>query len=104
MQIQGVNGAAQGGNMGMEQVSDAYSRKLQKQIADAQKKLQEVSTDDELSSEEKMKKRQELLRKINELNIQLQQHQRELRRKKENEEKGEKENDTKTQKENDIKA
>lgn len=44
-----------GGNMQM----DSISRNLKNQIANAQKKLQELSSNQELSLEEKMKKRQE---------------------------------------------
>ena len=42
-----------GGNMQM----DSISRNLKNQIANAQKKLQELSSNQELSLEEKMKKR-----------------------------------------------
>ena len=45
-----------GGNMQM----DSISRNLKNQIANAQKKLQELSSNQELSLEEKMKKRQEI--------------------------------------------
>ena len=88
MQINGVNGAGmQSGNgmTGIGQGTDAYSRQLQKQISDAQKKLQDISSDENLSPEEKMKKRQEIQQEINELNIQLRQHQIELRREKQEE-------------------
>lgn len=88
MQINGVNGAGmQSGNgmAGIGQGTDAYSRQLQKQISDAQKKLQDISSDENLSPEEKMKKRQEIQQEINELNIQLRQHQIELRREKQEE-------------------
>ena len=88
MQINGVNGAGmQSGNSitGIGQGTDAYSRQLQKQISDAQKKLQDISSDENLSPEEKMKKRQEIQQEINDLNIQLRQHQIELRREKQEE-------------------
>ena len=88
MQINGVNTAGmQNTNsmMGIGQETDAYSRQLQKQISDAQKKLQDVSSDESLSAEEKMKKRQEIQQEINNLNIQLRQHQIELRKEKQNE-------------------
>ena len=88
MQINGVNGAGmQSGNSmtGIGQGTDAYSRQLQKQISYAQKKLQDISSDENLSPEEKMKKRQEIQQEINDLNIQLRQHQIELRREKQEE-------------------
>lgn len=88
MQINGINGTgAQSGMMGIGQETDAYSRQLQKQISEAQKKLQDISTDENLSSEEKMKKRQEIQQEINNLNVQLRQHQIELRQEKQREEK-----------------
>lgn len=60
---------------------DAYGKSLQKQIMDAQKQLQELSGNDEMSAEMKMKKRQELQKQISDLNMQLRQHQMEERRK-----------------------
>lgn len=72
----------QAGQMGMNQATDSYSRNLQKQIADAQKQLQELSSNEEITPEEKMKKRQEIQQRINDLNLQLSQHQMEQRREK----------------------
>lgn len=66
--------------MGMGQQTDALSRSLQKQIEDAKKKLQELASDKNISDEEKMQKRQELQKKITELNQQLKQHQMEQKR------------------------
>ncbi len=67
---------------------DSQSRSIQKQIADKQKELQELSSEEGLTLEEKMKKRQEINQEINELNLQLRQHQmevsRQARQKKEN--------------------
>ena len=45
----------------------------------------DLSSDENLSPEEKMKKRQEIQQEINDLNIQLRQHQIELRREKQEE-------------------
>ena len=56
-----------GGNMQM----DSISRNLKNQIANAQKKLQELSSNQELSLEEKMKKRQEIQQEISSLTQQL---------------------------------
>ena len=60
--------------------SDSVSKNIQNQIANAQKKLQELSSNEELSIEDKMKKRQEIQREINNLNQQLRQHQMEQRK------------------------
>ena len=61
--------------------TDAYSKSLQKQIMETQKQLQELSGNEEMTSEMKMKKRQELQKQISDLNMQLRQHQMEERRK-----------------------
>lgn len=75
-------GAAQAGttlrNGGMQ--SDSYTKNIQRQIADAQQKLQDLSSNEELSLEDKMKKRQEIQQEINNLNQQLRQHQIEQRK------------------------
>ncbi len=83
MKINGANGAnTQLGQMGMNQETDSYSRNIQNQIADAQKQLQELSSNEEMTLEEKMKKRQEIQRQISDLNMQLRQHQAEQRKEK----------------------
>ena len=75
-------GATQAGttlrNGGMQ--SDSYTKNIQRQIADAQQKLQDLSSNEELSLEDKMKKRQEIQQEITNLNQQLRQHQMEQRR------------------------
>lgn len=65
---------------GAGQANDSYSRNIRNQIANAQKQLQELSSNEELSLEEKMKKRQEINQEISSLNNQLRQHQIEQRR------------------------
>ena len=61
MTINGINGVnTQIGQMGMNQATDAYSRSIQNQIAEAQKQLRELSSNEDMTSEEKMKKRQAL--------------------------------------------
>ncbi|MCH5271794.1 MAG: FlxA-like family protein [Lachnospiraceae bacterium] len=81
MTINGINGAnTQMGQMGMNQEADVYSRNIQNQITNAQKQLQELSSNANMTLEEKMKKRQEIQRQISDLNMQLRQHQMELRR------------------------
>ncbi|MCH5249231.1 MAG: FlxA-like family protein [Lachnospiraceae bacterium] len=86
MTINGINGVnAQMGQMGMNQSTDPYVRQIQSQIADAQKQLQELSSNEDMSLEEKMKKRQEIQQQISELNMQLRQYQIEQRREKQQE-------------------
>ncbi|MDE7201843.1 MAG: FlxA-like family protein [Lachnospiraceae bacterium] len=83
MTINGINGAnTQMGQMGMNQATDSYSRNIQNQIANAQKQLQELSSNEDMTLEEKMKKRQEIQQQISDLNVQLRQHQMEQRREK----------------------
>lgn len=86
MVINGVSGTnAQIGPVGMSQANDPVAKDLQRQINEAQKQLQELVANKELSGEDKMKKRQELQQKINELNMQLRQHQIEKRQEKQKE-------------------
>lgn len=83
MTINGINGTnTQIGQMGMNQVVDSYSRNIQNQIANVQKQLQELSANEEMTLEEKMKKRQEIQQQISDLNIQLKQHRMEQRKEK----------------------
>lgn len=70
------------GTWNITQGEDAVSKSIRKQIANAQKALQELSGNKELTAEEKMKKRQELQQQITDLNQQLRQHQMEQRREK----------------------
>ena len=86
MTINGINGANT--QMGMNQATDSYSRNIQNQIANAQKQLQELSSNEDMTLEEKMKKRQEIQQQISDLNVQLRQHQMEQRREKKQQEKG----------------
>ena len=81
MRMNGLNGAnTQVGGMNMVQATDAVSKNIQKQIVNAQKQLQELSANKDMSMEEKMKKRQEIQQKITDLNNQLRQHQIEQRK------------------------
>lgn len=83
MTVNGINGVNMPENqMEMNQAADSYSRNIQNQIANAQKQLQELSSNADMTMEEKMKKRQELQQQISDLNMQLRQHQMELRREK----------------------
>ena len=61
MTINGISGAnTQAAQIGMNQAMDSYSKNIQNQIANAQKQLQELSSNEEMTLEEKMKKRQEI--------------------------------------------
>lgn len=81
MTMNGISGAgAQMGQLGMPQAADAHSRSIQRQIAEAQRQLQELSSDRDMAPEEKRKKRQEIQRRISDLNMQLRQYQLEQRR------------------------
>ena len=81
MRINGLNEAnAQARVKNMMQANDSVSKNIQNQIANAQKQLQELSTNKDMSIEEKMKKRQEIQQQIADLNIQLRQHQMEQRK------------------------
>ena len=79
MEINSINGInTQMRQMGMNQATDSYSRNIQNQIAGAQKQLQELSSNGDMTLEEKMKKRQEIQQQISDLNMQLRQHQMDL--------------------------
>lgn len=81
MIINGISGGnTQAGQLGMNQAADSYSRNLQKQIENAKKQLQELSSNQDMTLEEKMTKRQEIQEQITDLNNQLRQHQMEQRR------------------------
>ena len=81
MKINGINGTnTQAGGINMMQSNDSVSKNLQSQIANAQKQLQEISENKEMSLEEKMKKRQEIQQQIADLNYHLRQHQIEQRK------------------------
>lgn len=54
---------------------DSVSKGIQGQIENAQKQLQELSSNKEMSTEEKIKKQQEIREQINDLNKQLRQYQ-----------------------------
>lgn len=73
---------------------DAISKSIENEISDVQRQRQQVSKQD-LSADEKMKKRQELQQEISRLNNQLRQRQAEARRE-QNKEKVAKERDVET--------
>lgn len=78
--ITGTNNI-QAGLSGINIQADSVSKSIENQIAQAQKELQELSSNEDMTAEEKMKKRQEIQQKINTLNQQLRQHQIEQRKK-----------------------
>lgn len=85
MNISGVSGAGMQPNMsgmgaGAADQMDPVSKDLRRQIEDLQKQMQELSANQEMPMETKMKKRQELQKQISELEIQLRQHQMEVKR------------------------
>lgn len=78
--VTGTNNNMQAGRPGMNMQGDAVSKNIQNQIANAQKRLQDLSSNEEMTMEEKMKKRQEIQQEITNLNQQLRQHQIEQRK------------------------
>ena len=86
MVINGLGGTnAQMGPIGSTQANDPVAKDLQRQINDAQKQMQELASNKEMSAEDKMKKRQELQQKVSDLNMQLRQHQIDKRKEKQQE-------------------
>lgn len=86
MRISGSeNGNPQSGAISMAQTADPVSKQIQSQILKAQQSLQKLSSNEEMSVEEKMERRQELQKQIADLNSQLRQHQMELRKEKQKE-------------------
>ena len=59
--------------------SDAYSKNIEEQIRNAEKKLQDLSKDDKIPPDERMKKQQEIRKEITELQTELRQHEMEIR-------------------------
>ena len=78
--INGNNAGVQAFQMNRNQGTDAVSKNIQNQIANAQKQMQELGENKEMSLEEKMKKRQEIQQQISDLQNQLRQHQIEQRK------------------------
>ena len=80
--MNGTNAQAgiQAGRINKPMEMDSFSKSINDQIANAQKQLQELSENKDMSMEEKMKRRQEIQQQITELNNQLRQHQIEQRK------------------------
>lgn len=87
MKVSEANGKnIQAGQVNMLQGTDALSKSLQKQIANAQKDLQKLSANEDMGIEEKIQKRKELQQKVHELTEQLRQRQADLRRERQQDE------------------
>lgn len=84
MTVEGINGIGVSQTGSFETNgnanADVYTKGIQKQIEDAQQRLQNLSSNEELSIEDKMKKRQEIQKEIQKLNQELRQHQMEKRK------------------------
>ena len=82
--MNGTNAQAgiQSGRMNKPMEMDSFSKSINNQIANAQKQLQVLSENKDMSMEEKMKRRQEIQQQITDLNNQLRQHQIEQRKEK----------------------
>ena len=82
--MNGTNAQAgiQVGRINKSMEMDSFSKSIQNQISNAQKQLQELSENKDMSMEEKMKRRQEIQQQITDLNNQLRQHQMEQRKEK----------------------
>ncbi len=77
--IKPTDGLSEGQMAGAEP-TDSVSKDIQNEIMNAQRQMQELSSKEDISAEEKMKKRQELRQEISNLNTQLRRHQAELSR------------------------
>ena len=83
MRIENLNVPnAQNSSLNRNMETDSFTKNIQNQIANAQKQLQELSANETMNPEEKMKKRQEIQQQITDLNNQLRQHQIEQRKEK----------------------
>lgn len=73
---------SQGFGVNKQLSTDNVSKNIQSQIANAQKQLQELSSNKDMGIEEKMKKREEIQQQITNLNNQLKQHELEQQKEK----------------------
>lgn len=78
--INGMNTQPAAGGAGAGAQTDPASKNLQQQIDRLQQELKEISANQEMPAETKMKKRQDLQKQISELQIQLRQRQIDARR------------------------
>ncbi len=96
----GVSNNVQSVRANMNMQSDSVSKGIQDQIANAQKQLQELGANKDMTPDEKMKRRQEIQQEINNLNQQLRQHQIEKRKEQQAKNAPKKEENSNSQKEN----
>lgn len=84
----GINamGNTAGGQMSGIQKVDSVSRNIENKIFDMQRKMQQLSAEEDIPEEEKMRERQELQQEIARLNAKLRQQQAEADREKRQEE------------------
>lgn len=82
MQVNSVNGTGSDSGVSGGSGMDAYSKGIMKEIENIRQQMQELSQNDSMSMEEKMKKKQQLQQRINELNNELRKHQIEQRKQK----------------------
>ena len=66
--------------MTMARSTDSKSKNIQNEITGVQQEMQKLSSDEEISVNEKMSERKKLQKEISSLNVELKQHQEELRR------------------------
>lgn len=78
--VNGMNTQPAMGGAGAGAQTDPASKNLQQQIDRLQQELKEISANQEMPAETKMKKRQELQKQISELQIQLRQRQIDAKR------------------------
>lgn len=96
----GVSNNVQSVRTNMNMQSDSVSKGIQDQIVNAQKQLQELGANKDMTPDEKMKRRQEIQQEINNLNQQLRQHQIEKRKEQQAKNAPKKEENSNSQKEN----
>lgn len=79
--IGNTNNGIQSFRLKADQATDSISKNLQSRIMNAQKQIQSLGENKDMSPEEKMKKRQDIQKQISDLQNQLRQHQIEERMK-----------------------
>lgn len=87
MGIEGVRAAEgfAGSQAKAAEAVDAVSKGIQNEIENVQRKKQSLSSEEDISVEEKVKKRKELQQELRSLNAKLRQHQAEVRRERQKE-------------------
>lgn len=73
-------GSASGGQAAGIRLIDTVSRNIENEIFGIQRKMQELTSNEEIPAEEKMRKRQELQQEMSRLNAELRRHQAEVSR------------------------